>query len=265
MLQNYLKIAFRSLLRYKGYAAINLLGLGLGLMAGILIMVYVLDELSFDQFHTKRDRIYRVNTVFYAEGDGLGGANDTNGWPIGKILERDYPEVEAVLYARFSGLHINQGDKKFRERSFFATEELFEIFSFDLLKGNPATALKEPYSVVLSESLAAKLFPGEEAFGKTIVMADTLNMMVTGIMKDIPEQSHIDSEMFLSFSTYTTLVPDFNFDEGWGNINMRNYVLLKEGADFASYLHRKGGRDAEGLGRQGGSYLRWPQRHLPPV
>lgn len=235
MLRNYLKIALRSIQRFKGYALINLAGLSLGLMAGVLIMVYVLDEVSYDRFHAKRDRIYRVNTVFYAEGEGLGGANDTNGWPVGKVLEKEYPEVESVLYARFSGLHINQNDKRFRERSFFASKELFDIFSFPLLKGNPATALNDPYSVVLSESLANKLFPGEDALGKTLVMADTLNMLVTGIMKDIPAQSHIQSEMFLSFSTYLALVPDFSFDEGWGNINMRNYVLLKEGTDFQAF------------------------------
>ncbi|MBL7849305.1 MAG: ABC transporter permease [Cyclobacteriaceae bacterium] len=235
MLSNYLKVAVRSLLRFKSYTLINLLGLALGLMAGVLILVFVLDELSFDQFHAKRDRIYRVNTAFFTEGSEPEGANDTNGWPIGKILEKDYPEVEAVLYARFSGLHINQEDKRFRERSFFASEQLFDIFSFELLKGNPKTALKEPYSVVISEALAAKLFPGQDPFGKTLLMADTLNMLVTGIMKNIPSQSHIQAEMFLSFSTYETLVPEFSYDEGWGNINMRNYILLREGADFQSF------------------------------
>lgn len=238
MLFNYLKIAFRSLLRFKGYAVINLFGLGLGLMAGILIMIFVLDELSYDQFHAKRDRIYRVNTAFFTEGSEPEGANDTNGWPVGKILEKDYPEVEAVLYARFSGLHINKDDKRFREKSFFASQELFDIFSFELLKGNPKTALKEPYSVVISESLAAKLFPGTDPFGKTVLMADTLNMMVTGIMKNIPAQSHIQADMFLSFSTYQMLVPEFSFDEGWGNINLRNYVLLQEDADFPSFAEK---------------------------
>jgi putative ABC transport system permease protein len=248
MLSNYLKIALRTLLRYKGYAIINLVGLALGLMAGIFIMVFVLDELSFDRFHAKGDRIYRVNTAFHAEGDALDGANDTNGWPVGKVLEKDYPEVESVLYARFSGLHINHDDKRFRERSFFVSQEFFDIFSFPLVKGNPQTALKEPYSVVLSESLAAKLFPGQEAFGKTLLMADTLNMLVTGIMKDIPSQSHIQSQMFLSFSTYMTLVPDFNFDEGWGNINIRNYVLLREGADFAAFAEKSKGIYTERAG-----------------
>lgn len=235
MLTNYLKIALRALLRFKGYTLINILGLSLGLMAGIMVMVYVLDELSYDQFHVNRNRIYRVNTSFFTSESEPEGANDTNAWPIGKILERDYPEVEAVLYARFSGLHINQDDKRYREKSFFASRELFEMFTFPLLQGNPATALKDPYSVVISASLAAKLFPGQDAFGKTILMADTLNMLVTGIMKDIPAQSHIQAEMFLSFATYMALVPEFSFDDGWGNINIRNYVMLREGTNFASF------------------------------
>lgn len=248
MLVNYLKIAFRSLLRFKSYAVINLFGLALGLMAGILMMVYVLDELSYDQFHSKGDRIYRVNTVFYAEGDGIDGANDTNGWPIGKILERDYPEVEAVLYARFSGMHINQDERRFLEKSFYASQEFFDIFSFELLKGDATTALREPYSVVLAESLAIKLFPNQEAFGKTLLMGDSLNMLVTGIMKDIPSQSHIQANMFLSFSTYQVIFPEFSFDSGWGNINIRNYVLLKEGADFASFAEKSRGIYTEGAG-----------------
>jgi putative ABC transport system permease protein len=237
MLVNYFKIALRSLTRFKSYSIINLFGLALGLTAGILIMVFVLDELAYDQFHANRDRIYRVNTAFYTS-DEPEGANDTNAWPIGKILEKDYPEVEAVLYARFSGLHINQEDKRFRERSYYVSQEFFDIFSFQLLKGNPKAALKDPYSVVLSEKLAAKLFPGQDAFGKTVVMADTLHMLVTGIMKDIPTQSHITAEMFLSFSTYMALAPDFSFDGGWGNINIRNYILLREGADFASFAEK---------------------------
>jgi putative ABC transport system permease protein len=240
MLSNYLKIAVRSLLRYKGYAVINLLGLGLGLMAGILMMVYVLDELSFDQFHARKDRIYRVNTVFYAEGDGTGldGASDTNGWPVGKILEKDYPEVEKVLYTRFSGMHINQGERKFLEKSFYASEEFFDIFSFELLKGDPKTALKDPYTIVLTQSLAAKLFPNQDAYGKTLLMADTLNMLVTGIIKDIPSQSHIQGNLILSFATYQALVPEFSFDSGWGNINLRNYVLLREGANFTEFAEK---------------------------
>src|SRR5688572_5558542 len=98
MLLNYFKIAFRSLLKFKGYTAINLFGLALGLTAGVLIMLYVLDELSYDKFHSKTDRIYRVETQFINNKEGGdGGSMETNGWGIGSTLRKDYPEVESVL------------------------------------------------------------------------------------------------------------------------------------------------------------------------
>ncbi len=236
MFINNLKIAFRTLLKFKGYAAINLLGLALGLTAGILIMIYVVDELSFDKFHAKGDRIYRVVTRFYQSDTGAGGTNETNGWPIGKILEQNYPEVEAVLYTRgASSLLINHNDKRIRERVHYASPEFFTMFSFPLTEGNSDRALIDPYSVVISEDMAKKYFPGGDALNKTLLMADTVNMLVTGIMKNIPANSHIQADIIVSFSTFMKLNRDFSYDDGWGNINMRNYVLLKEGADFSSF------------------------------
>jgi len=236
MLTNYLKIAFRTLLKFKGYALINLTGLALGLTAGILILIYVLDEVSYDKFHVNKDQLYRVNTAFFTPGSGSESANETNGWPVGKILEKDFPEVEKVLYTRSANrLLINYNGKRFRQKMFYASPEFFEIFSFPLIKGNPQKVLTEPYSVVLSESMANKFFPGEDPFNKTLVMADTLNVVVTGVMTNIPSHSHIQADMILSFSTYEKLEPEFSYDEGWGNINMHNYVLLKKGADFEKF------------------------------
>lgn len=233
MLYNYLKIAFRSLLKFKGYASINLIGLALGLTAGILIMLYVLDELSFDKFHVKGDRLYRVNTVFMSGDSGSEGANETNGWPVGKVLEKDFPEVEDVLYTRSASfLLINQGDKRIRQKNYFASPEFFSMFSFPLAAGNPDKALIEPNSIVISQEMEKKYFPEGNALNKTLVFADTLNMIVTGVMENIPANSHIQADMIISFSTYEALEPSFSFDEGWGNINMHNYILLKEGTDF---------------------------------
>lgn len=238
MLVNYFKIAFRTLLKFKGYAFINLLGLALGLTAGILIMIYVIDEVSYDNFHSKADRIYRLTTAFYAAGDEDQHGMDQNGWPIGKVLERDFPEVESVVYTRSASfLMINYKDKRIRQNAHFMGPEFFDIFSFPLVKGNPETALRDPYTVVITEDMEKKFFNGD-ALNKTLVMADTLNMVVTGVLKNIPSNSHIQVDMLLSFETFRSLDSYFSYDnnDGWGNINIRNYILLKKGVDTRAFF-----------------------------
>ncbi|HEY0652951.1 MAG TPA: ABC transporter permease [Chryseosolibacter sp.] len=243
MLLNYFKIAFRSLLKFKGYTAINLFGLALGLTAGVLIMLYVLDELSYDKFHAKLDRIYRVETQFVNDKSEEGGSSESNAWGVGSTLKKDYPEVEAVLYTRNANfLLVNYEGKRIRERAHFATPEFFEIFTFPLVEGNAEKALTEPYSVVITETMARKYFNGQQALNKTMTFADTLNFVVTGVMKDIPSNSHIQLDMLISFSTFSTVLnPGFDFNGGWGNINMRNYVLLKENVDVANFKAKAAG------------------------
>lgn len=238
MFLNYLKIAFRTLLKYKGYATINLLGLALGLAAGVLILVYVLDELAFDKFHVNADRIYRVGTDMYDIKSGnLNGGIEGNGWAIGKLLAKDFPEVEKVVYiTNGSNLQINHEGRRFEQRIFYAGQEFFDIFSFPLISGNSSTALKDPNSVVLTETMAEKYFGDEEAVGKYMVFADTLLFTVTGVMKDAPQQSHMQFDMLVSFATYETLNKWFSYDGGWGNLNVRNYILLKEGSDRDNFF-----------------------------
>lgn len=236
MLFNYVKIAFRSLLKFKGYAAINLLGLALGLAVGVLIMLYVFDELSYDKFHANKDRIYRVETLFYKTASGEHDAMATNGQPVGVTLKKDFPEVESVLYARNgSMLLLNYNDKHLKQQVHFVSPEFLSMFSFPLVKGNPDKALTEPYTAVITESMAAKLFAGGDAMNKSIVLADTLQFMVTGIVKDIPSNSHIQLDIALSFATYPLIDKSFSYDEGWGNINITNYILLKEGSDAEAF------------------------------
>jgi putative ABC transport system permease protein len=234
MLLNHFKIAFRSLLKFKGYAAINMTGLGLGLTAGILVMIYVFDELSYDTFHSERDRIYRVETSFFTPTSGAGEKSmDANGWGVGNVL-KGFPEVESVAYLRnASMLLVNHGGKRIKEQIHFASPEFFGIFSFPLSEGNIKTALSDPYSIVLTKTLADKYFPGESALNKSITLADTLQFVVTGIMPDVPGNSHMQFNALISFSTFTTLFP-FDYDGGWGNINIRNYLLVKEGADVSA-------------------------------
>ncbi|MBS1950284.1 MAG: Acidobacterial duplicated orphan permease [Cytophagales bacterium] len=234
MIRNYLKIAFRSLLKFKGYTLINLTGLSLGLMCGMVILLYVIDELSYDDFHQNKNRVYRVVTQFGGTGTENGGI-ETNGWPIGKILEKEYPEVEAVMYARNANLTVNYEGSRFRQNNIFVSAELFKIFSFQLKEGDPTTALAEPFTVVISEDMARKFFPGQDALNKTLVMADTLSFKITGVMENIPSNSHIQADMFLSFATYQRWNPDFSFEKGWGNFNVRNYILLKPNTDFKGF------------------------------
>lgn len=233
MLINYLKIAIRTLLKFKEYAAINLIGLGLGITTGIFILLYVTDELSFDRFHEKADRVYRVGTDMVDIRSGeVNGSIETNGWPIGALLMEEYPEVEAVVYTRNgSNLPIIHEGKRYEERIYYASRDFFNLFDFQFKSGNPATALGEPNSVVITESLEKKYFGDKNALGKMMIFSDTLSFLVTGVMKDLPTQSHMQFDALISFDTYLQINKSFSFDGGWGNLNVRNYILLKEGVD----------------------------------
>ena len=236
MFSNYFKIAIRSLVKFKGYAMINLFGLALGLAVGILIMLYALDELSYDRFHANRNRIYRVESNFYAIASGEKDSYPANAWPVGAILKKEFPEVESVLYAKSASfLLLNHGDKHIRQKIHFVSPEFLSMFSFPLTEGNPEKALTEPYTAVITQSLAQKLFPGEDALNKNITLSDTLQFMVTGVMADIPSNSHIQLDMAISFATFPLFDPRFTYDDGWGNININNYVLLKEGTDVEAF------------------------------
>ncbi|MBT1703265.1 ABC transporter permease [Chryseosolibacter indicus] len=235
MLLNYIKIAVRSLLKFKGYATINLLGLSLGLAAGILIIVYVSDELSYDKFHAKAERIYRVGTSFNTSESVTEGGMDANGWGVGSAL-KTFPEVESVLYSKgASWLLVNYEGKRVEQKIHFVSEEFFNIFSFSLLKGNPSKALTQPYSVVITEDMEKKYFKGGDGLNKSLLFGDSLEFVVTGVMKNIPSNSHIQADMLLSFSTYPILDKDFDFNGGWGNINVRNYILLKENTSLETF------------------------------
>lgn len=227
-----IKLAFRNLLKFKTHSAINLIGLSLGLAFGSLILLYVLDELSFDNFHEKSDRIYKVMTA------SPEGGMETNAHPVGYQLRTKYPEVESVLYTRraSSAFKVNYKGERFEHEVFYASEEFFHMFSLPLKSGDPKTALKEPYSIVITESLENVYFEGP-ALGQTMTLRDSVDFKVTGVMKDLPENSHIQFDLLLSFSTF----PDFryfSYSEGWGNFDVRNYILLKEDVDPIQFQNK---------------------------
>lgn len=237
-----IKLAFRNLIKFKAHTSINLIGLSLGLSIGGLILLYVLDELSFDNFHEKGDRIYKVVTANQDQG------METNAHPIGYQLRTKYPEVEQVVYTRWASpaFKVNHNDKRYEHKVFYASKEFFQVFTFPLKSGDPVKALKDPYSLVITESLEKVYFDGS-ALGQTLTLRDSVDFIVGAVVKDLPKNSHIQFDILLSFSTF----PDFryfSYSEGWGNFDVRNYVLLKEGEDFADVQTKVANIYADNIG-----------------
>ncbi len=219
-----IRLAFRNLLKFKTHSAINLVGLSLGLAVGGLILLYVIDERSFDDFHEKGDRIYKVVTA-------SEGGMETNAWPIGHKLRTEFPEVESVLYTKNfpSNAKLNHKDKRYDQTIYYASQEFFDLFSFDLVSTDRNSTLTAPFTVVITESIEDNYFDGN-ALGKTLTLADTVDFKITGVVKNIPENSHIQFDILVSFPTIEKL-QWWSYTEGWGNFNARNYLLLKEGAN----------------------------------
>lgn len=229
MLQNHFKVAYRSLLRFKVHTAVNLIGLALGLAIAGLMFYYIADERSFDKFHQKGDRIYKI--VSHSD---KGGTMETNAWPVAYSLKTQYPEVEAIVYAKEASgsFKLNHNNKRFDHDIHFASEDFFELFSFHMLEGNPKTALTKPYAIVITEDIKNQYFVGS-ALGEVITLRDSINFQITGIVANPPRDSHIQFDMLISFSTYEKVSGWFSYTEGWGNFNVRNYLLLRDGANLS--------------------------------
>lgn len=238
MIQNYIKIAWRNILNNRGYATINIVGLAIGLACCLLIVIYVQNELSYDKYHTNKDRIYRV-VHDYKE---VGNTEQHQIWgnaPIGDALKADFPEIEKVV--QFSGLTsilLKQGDKRFQEENvFFMDSTAFDVFSWKILAGNPHTALKNAYSIVLTESTAKKYFGDQNPIGKTIEgglaagRADAGLYTVTAVMADVPANSHFTFDALLSMSTFRKARPDIFENEGWGYVDFYTYFLASKDFD----------------------------------
>ena len=229
MFKNYLKLGVRNFLRFKFYSIINLIGMSLGLFIGILVLIYVLDELSFDKFHLNNNRIYKVVTSAVD-----GGGIETNAWPIARKLETEFPEIEIATYSKKmpSSMLLNYEGKRYEHNLHYADNNFMEIFSFNFIEGDKSTALDAPYSIVVSKDLKEKYFDSGLVLGRTITLRDSLEFTITGVIDNVPSQSHIQFDALTSFSTYTTLNRSFSYSEGWGNFNVRNYVLLRDDSDL---------------------------------
>lgn len=253
MLKNYFKIAFRNLWRHRVFSFINIMGLTVGMTACFLIFLYVRFELSYDSFHSKADRIYRVVSDIKTPTEVIKAGGPA--WAVGAHISQDFPQIEAAVRITGDELLIRKGNIKFQEtNSLYADSAFFRMFDFKLLKGNPKTALNEPLSIVFSETAAKKYFGNADPIGQTVLLTgDGLTAKVTGVMKDIPENSQIKADMLVSMSTLTR---KFNpgLDDQWGNYGNATYILVKPGthvaslqAQFPAFLERRNGTEMKKL------------------
>ena len=235
MIKNYLKTAYRSLLKNKGFTILNVLGLSVGLATCLLIVFYVVDELSYDRFNTKTDRIYRISTD--AKLNGNAGIYATSEVTWNNILKTSFPQVEKVarlidkdgLFLSPQKFYIKKNNADILERKVVFTESsIFDVFTLPMIDGKPAHALDEPNTAVITESTAKKYFNKVDVTGLTLTINDTNTYKITGVIKDIPKQSHFHYDFFLSFSSR----PESKAT-GWGYAGLHNYLLLKPGTNVA--------------------------------
>ncbi len=234
MLSNYLKIAFRNMLKNKGYSFINIFSLAIGMAATIIILLFVYDELSYDRYHEKSDRIVRV-TRAWVNADGETSLHLGNvAPPFCPLLENDFQDIiqNGVRFLNDDPLMTYGKIQIEEERVFIVDGDVFDVFSWELVKGDPKTALTEPNTIVMTESTAIKYFGDEDPLGKMINYDNLTEMKVTGITKDVPLNSHFKWDMLVSFSTYEAMVGIDQLMQNFGSNNYTTFLLLPEGYDY---------------------------------
>ncbi len=239
MYKNYLTTGWRNLLKKKGYSLINIFGLALGIACCLLIFMYVSYERSFDNYHAKGDRIFRL--IHGSKDEAHSSYWVWNNAPIGPALHDNFPEIDKVL--QFSGrsdILLTHGETTFQEDGvFFMDSTVFDVFSWKLLEGDPKTALAAPFSIVLTESTARKYFGNEDPLGKSLKgsesagRSDAGEYLVTGVMEDVPANSHFRFNALLSLNTFRKSRPDI-FKE-WGYVDFYTYFLVKDRFDRAGF------------------------------
>ena len=228
MLKNNFKVAYRVIKRHKGFSLINILGLAVGMASCLLIFLYVQDELRYDRYNKNAERIYRVGTHLKMQNREMNIASVCP--PMAKALRDEFLEVENTVRFREgeNSYLFKAGNEAFREeRVVFSEPSFFDIFSIPLLKGNPETALKSPYTLVLSQNTAEKFFGSADPVGKILTVDNSQDYQVTGVFKDIPDNSHFHFDVIASLSSL-----EESRDPSWFNMSFPTYMLLRKDADY---------------------------------
>ncbi|MFK7831732.1 MAG: FtsX-like permease family protein [Winogradskyella sp.] len=223
MLRNYLKIALRNLYRHKGFTLLNITGLAIGMTAGFLVLLYVNFELSYDNMHSKGNYIYRVVADIDTPSEKIEAP--IAAWAVGPNIEKEFPEILKFTRVSDEDFTIVKDGTKFLEEQVIAVDSaFFEIFDFELLKGDKTQVLKQPNSLVISETMATKYFDSKNPIGENLVVEGLDNpATITGVMKDIPENSHIQADIIVSMITYNA-APNSR-DGQWDNYDPSIYIL----------------------------------------
>ncbi|MCP4727308.1 MAG: FtsX-like permease family protein [bacterium] len=231
MYKNYLKVTIRNILKQKVFSFINISGLAVGLACSILILLWVNDELSYEDFHINADRIFRVTTFINMGGNELDLPKTGPG--VTKKLVATFPEVEDAVIInpipRSSVKYLNT--QFFEDNIFFADKSFFNIFSYELIRGDPGSVLELPYTAVITREYAEKYFQDEDPVGKILNFNNVENYTITGIVDDLPSNSHIDFDILCSFETVYSKGRRASIDR-FLNPNFYGYILLAEGFDF---------------------------------
>jgi putative ABC transport system permease protein len=256
MFKNYLKIAVKSLYKHRLQSAINILGMTVGLSCCLLISLFVIDELGYDAFFPNADRIYRVSRDTFV-GTSYESREATNAPQVAALLEENFTEVEIATRVNNMPVLIKRDDNVYYENNFlYADNNFFDIFAFNWVQGSPAQALAEPFSIVLTESVAGKYFNGENPLGQVLTLDNNFALRVTGVIADLPANTHLRSEAFISIETLASTAGTENALDQWGNNNFHTYIRLAPGVDigniesrFADFVERfmGGAEGSQGL------------------
>jgi putative ABC transport system permease protein len=227
MLKNYLKMAFRNILKQRGYSVINIIGLAVGITCMALAFLYAQYEFSFDRFHKGANRIYRVCS------ESSGAVSPAEIAPT--MLDR-FPEVESATRLMFGSYDNNRvlfhyRDKSLYSSGYYADQQFFKIFSFPFLKGNPQTALAEPNTIVITEDFAQKYFGDEDPLGALVNFDKKYDLKVTGLIENIPPNSHLQFDFLVSFATYAAMPSGKSFSECWACSGFLTYIKLRDNAE----------------------------------
>ncbi|MFT4152491.1 ABC transporter permease [Parafilimonas sp.] len=234
MFKNYFKTAWRNITKTIGYSTLNVLGLAIGMAVALLIGLWVYDQYSFDKFLPEYQSVYRVQRNFNSNGDTL--TFQTTSLKLAEALRTQIPEIEYVAESDWTGNHgLIVDDKKLYVNGAISGTDIFKIFQYPFIEGNAATAFNDPYSIVLTQSLAKALFGNEDAMNKTIRFDNTNNLKVTGIIHDIPANASFSFKYIIPGSYVYAVNPQVKADglSSYGNNNLQIFVKLKPGIDYA--------------------------------